>query len=284
MWNFERGPLFAPAGDETGAAPLDPGAPFVHGNDAPVVTKPAEKAKEESAESKRITALEKELKETRDSEKYWADRARAGNAPRHEEPESDDEPEPEEPSRVARRQEKPEELLDDVSKEGLEALKKRGLITKEELDAAIAKAGRDAEARIANAQANANIDARIERDYADLKNPDSDLFKRAGQHFRDMVADDPSLKRSPATLVAAAKLAKKELEAEKKVADDKKRNEDRGPSRRERIDSQSSDRAPSGRSEADDDPVRELSPLQSQIVKHLGQYGATEGAYKNGKR
>lgn len=282
MWNFERGPLFAPAGDESAAAPLDPGAPFVHGNDAPVVTKPAEKAKEESAESKRITALEKELKETRDSEKYWADRAKASGAPRREpepEPESDDEPAASDPMEGIT----PEQFLDVLSREGPKGLKRFGFMTKADVDAKAEEIRRESDRKLETARASDNIDARIKRDYPELEDPKSDLFQRAGQHFRDMVSDDPSLKNSPATLVAAAKLAKKELEAEKKVADEKKRIEDRG-SRRERIESQSTDRSPSGRSEADDDPVRELSPTQSQIVKNLSQFGATEGAYKNGKR
>lgn len=242
-------------------------SPFVH-DDTPAA-KPVEKPAEKSDVEKRLEALEKELSardkrisELQDSERYWAGKAKETRKPEPE-PEADDEPEPDE--------EKPEKLLDDLSTKGVRAFRDRGFVSKAEVE------------RLVNAKLNATLeqvtegqkfDAKLQSDFPELMDQKSELFKRAGAAFREMVELDPKAKNSRVALYAAAKLAKRELEAEAKVND----RDDKEERRRERIASQAPTRSRSRENEGGGD--LDMSPQARQVIKNLERFGVTEESFK----
>lgn len=277
---LHNGPLRDKAGegDDGGQSAVAPGAPYVHGSaPAKEAAQPVQKtAAEVELEDtrKQLESARRERDEAKQSEKYWSDRARSQ---RVEVPETDDEPEPEDAGRPQVRRDKPEKLLDEMTEEGIEALRKRGIVTQEDLDAALAKQAKKNDARLALSQRQNAFDQQFNREFPDIaadglriqrgEQPKTEAFKRAQQHFKDMIADDPSLRDSPAALRAAAKMATKELEMEAKHAKESAR--DRQESRRDRIDGQRGERPGAGHSESDDEE-NQLSPLAQQISRGLG--------------
>lgn len=254
-----------------GEQDIDSGAPFIHGDE------PAPKAdKAEPSElDKRLAAIEDELKSTKqtlkeaqESERYWASKARGG-APEVDNEETDDEPEP----RRALPPEKPEKLLDAISEEGLDAIRKRGFIDKEEVEALVKTRLDKALSEVQEGQA---FDTKLGKDFPDLADKESELFKRTGRHFREMAAIDPKAKNSRVALYAAAKLAKTEIDMEEK-ATSRERSED---TRRERIERQAGDRGRGRGDEPDGGGERELGPQARQIIQNLGRFGVTTDDYK----
>ncbi len=290
-----RGFLFTKA-LETPEGSADPGAPFElpHETEA---GKPPAKAEPTETE-KRLTALEKELAtakaslaETQQSERYWANKARGTPAPEPEpEPVDDEVPEPGVSPFAG---EKPEKFLDDLSAEGLGAMLKRGVITQEQFDGALAKLEdritRKVESRLQLHAQHTAMDAKF-NEFPELladskrvaagEQPQTELYKRTKEHFRAMVADDPSLKNSVGATLAAARLAKKELEMEAKAAAPANGSGDRQSQRRERIAAQGGERAPAGGSEegAGND---ELSATAREVIGNLSKHLTVRG--KDGK-
>jgi hypothetical protein len=285
-------PLFE---DEPGSAgggpPLDPGAPFVHGE--PPEKPAAGKAAEKSDIEKRLDALErdnaalrKKNDELSESERYWAQRARGGDrddAPADDAGEFD--PDPEIPAGRAAdvQEETPEALLDDLSAKGLKALKARGLITDDELEKRLEKIRQQTEQRIAIAEADASWSTSFAQEFPEIaadnarmnrgEKPQSELFQRASAIFREMVADDPSLKKSQGALTAAARAAKRELAAEKKAMENDR------DERRARIDAQRPERDRSRNDDDDGEP--HVSRLGQQVIGHLSRFGVTEESYRD---
>lgn len=275
-----------------GGPPLDPGAPFVHG-DAP--EKPAAKPAEKSDIEKRLDALERDNQALRkkndelgESERYWANRARAGGRDdgAGDDPEEFD-PDPEispAPRGAAAEEETPESLLDDLSAKGLKALKARGIITEEELERRLEKHRQQTEQRIATAEADAGWSASFAQEFPEIaadnarmtrgEKPETELFQRASAIFREMVADDPALKKSQGALTAAARAAKRELAAEKKAMQNDREE------RRSRIDAQRPERDRS-RANDDDDGEPHVSRLGQQVIGHLSRFGVTEDSYRD---
>jgi hypothetical protein len=255
---------------------IDPGAPFELG-DQPEPAKETPKPAEKSPEAKRIEELEAQLKNTGKrveelaaSEKYWAERAKAQPAAEREEPE---------PRRAApAEEEKPEKFLDDLSVKGVKALRERGVITQDEFEARLEQIETKLEGRIALQQRHNALDTELGKFGPDLKDPNSPLFQHTQMHFRQMVADDPAMQNSPAALLSAARIAKRELELEAKLADTEKNG--RGESRRERVERQMGDRPGPGAIEEDaDDDL--LSPEARAIVANLSKHMEVRG--KDGK-
>lgn len=290
MWNFL---LYGPKRDpEPGAAggdsPLDPGAPFVHGE--PV--KPAAKPNDKSDLEKRFDALEAETKglrtrltEAEGDARYWSQRARGEAAPR-EERETDDEPPAEDPTQEMT----PEQFLDVLSKEGIKGLKRFGFMTKADVDAEVKRISKEADQKISRAQQASTIDQKIGREFPDLiadndrvqrgEKPQTEMYKRTGKILQELVADDPSLKNSTGALMAAARMAKQQLDAEKKAGESSREDrDDRQQQRRERIENQRGERD----RPRDDEREPVLPALAGQVISNLERFGAKVEDYTKGR-
>ncbi len=254
--------------------------------------KPAPQAKpEKTPEQKRIDELEAQLQQTNKrveeltaSERYWAERARGAAA----EPAADDDSTYEEDdfargdaerrsaAPAEEETEKPEKFLDDLSASGLKALKARGVLTQAQFDERMQQLEQRIEARFQQQQQHNAIDAQLAK-YPDLQNQQSALFKAAQVHFRQMVADDPKMKDSPAALLSAVRMAQRELDLEAKVAATS--GSEQRESRRERIERQMPERPAAGHTEDEPGPDM-LSPQARQIVSHLSRFGASEDGFR----
>lgn len=288
MFLWKTGPLYDRAGEGEGGGggtAVDPGASYEH--DLDEVTPPA---RVEDPRDARIKALENDLKTERQqkdelsrSERHWADIAQR-NLDR------DDEEVPEAAAAVAAAPittEKPEDLLDDVSRDGLAALKRRGVVTRDELDTLLAQSQQRAETRLQEVRTDAGFDAQIAKEFPEIaeasaqisrkERPNSPLFLRAAEIFRQALADDPRLKGSKSTLLLAARAAKAQLEAEDarkgkpaKVTDrddDDEVETSRQRRRRDRVAVQSTERAPASGNENDDRPT--VSKQAREVLAHL---------------
>lgn len=226
-------------------------------------------------------AILKERDELRESERYWAESARGT---RHDD-KGGREPEEHEEDLFAELGDadddnNPEALTDELGTQGLEALRKRGVITRKELKAilsksaeqqrkAIEKAARDLDQRI-----DSNIDRRTKamakdaallEQYPELKDAKSDFTVRAGEIFKEIMADDPDMAK-PAALRMAARLTRAELGGES--------------ARQRRIQAQSGEYGRRGGSDPSDD---DLSPFQRELIKKFNADGGpqiSEDAYR----
>lgn len=279
--SFLRGLLRDRAGEPEGggepAPKIDPGAPFVHG-DEPAQPKQEAKPAEKSEADKQLAALQKEItdrdkriSELSDSERYWSEQARAAKAPKEE-------PEPERKRREpnAAEDEKPEKFLDDLTVGGLRALKAKGVITADEFDERLEAMEQRIEDRLTQQAQHTKIDQQL-AEFPELKDPKSPLFERAQQHFRQMVEDDPAMKNTPAALLSSVRMAKKELDLEAKVTDTT--TNDKRETRRERVERQMPERSTRSNheEEGDRDP---LSPKAREVVNALSRFGANEEGFR----
>lgn len=223
---FEVFPLHAPEDDRTGSTGtdtmrVDPGAEHEMDDEPAERTAPTVKksAAEEEAES--LKAENKRLQKMADDNaadaKFWSDRAKArGAAPARVT--DDDEPPARRQPAAAAVVEKPEELIDDLNKRGLSALKDRGFISKEELEQALADVRTATAEDISEARNEAVFSGRLEAEFPEMMEdsarvakglaPKSELFVKAGEIYRDLVDMDPSLKNSRGLLLIAARQAK----------------------------------------------------------------------------
>jgi hypothetical protein len=300
---FLWGPLFdgepaAGGGSGAGApaeAALDPGAPFEHSAAGaeprpPAAAKPAEKSDVE----KRLDAVERDnrakdqrIEELSQSERYWAGKARGTATPEVPAEDLDDEPAPVESPFEG---EKPEQLLDDLSVNGLKALHKRGLITTDQLVKQVSQLEKriyaEVDAKLAQQREWSQLEAKFS-EFPELladselvsagQQPKTEIYKRTQVHFRQMVQDDPKLKNSTGAMLAAARLAKKELELEGKAAGTEGGN--RQQSRRERIAAQAPDRD-GGSGEGGEPGDDQLSPTARNVVNNLSRFGITDEDFR----
>jgi hypothetical protein len=284
---FERGSLRAPAIETPEASGLGDYLELPHEEDAPHADKPAEKSdveKQIEGLRKDFERVSRELGEAKQDSKYWADRARKGGDPAAPGQPDDDEEEDTLPASPFAG-EKAEKLLDDLSVEGLSALLKRGVPTKEELASEIAKIQKritkDVEQRLEKHTRDTSMDAKF-NDFPEIISdsklvaeglaPKTELYKRTAILFKQMVEDDPNLKNSTGATLAAARMAKKELALEAKEAKDKETTApDRQAERRRRIAAQGGERSPAGGTE--DEPGNdELTATQREVIGNLSKY------------
>ncbi len=274
-----------------------PPPPF-EGDDAPKpAAKPADKPKDKDSEAdlrKEITNLRQQLRESGDSERYWAEQARGrGAAASDADDDTADDTAPlDEPEETT------DEFLDRLSKEGPRAVAKvaekigakAGYVRKADVEKIAAKiAGEIVERKAGRMSA----DARLMGEHPELKDENSPVFKATAAIYREMVGRDPNLKDSPETLFLAARLAKAELkaagngtrgrDADDEPGDYREDREDREDSRRRRIESQQGDtsRGRSAPYEGDEDP---LTPAQRDIVDMFAKVGVDEQAYRQERR
>lgn len=285
-----------PQGGGSDTLHVDPGAERELDDEDP---EPAGAPVKKSADALRAEQLEKDLaaerkarKDADDDARYWADRARRTGQPAP----ARTEPEPERRRPAAEVvTEKPEDLVDDLTKRGLAALKDRGFISKEELQEALDAQAQTTDERISEARTEAEFTGRLHTEFPEMMEdsarvskglaPKSELFQVAREIYRDYVDMDPSLKDSRGLLLIAARQAKAQIEAKagkpakgaRVAAGD---DEDLPPSqrrqrtegsdardRRTRIQRQTPDRG------ADDDETgrgdEHMSPEQLEIAKRL---------------
>ena len=253
---------------------IDPGAPVEVGAPQEARGKPAEKSEVEKLREEFQTERERttrELQEARRSEQYWSERAK--HVKHEPEPESADEPPPLRPAAVD--DDNAEKFLDDVSKDGSAALKKRGFLTADELEDRLKKERERNDERVNSIAANTSVDTQIAREFPEIlednarvnrkEAPQSELYKRTSRIFQEMVADEPALKNARGTILIAARQAKRLMEAEAKVNQDNR--DDRQNGRRERIDRQRGERDGGADIEHAND---HLSKTQRDIMKNMG--------------
>jgi hypothetical protein len=212
----------------------------------------AKSKKAGSDTERRLKQLEAELQQARESERYWAELAKkAAAGGRASDDEEETEAEPEEP------EEPVEQFLDELSSQGLKALRKRGLLTVNEAKQMIAEV-------LEAERAKLMADAELARNYPELMDESSPLFAKAREIYRDMVKKDPALKNSPVALETAARLARAELGGS---AENGKSGRRAGAA---------FERGSGGRSGAVDDGGR-LSERQKQILARFNQAGFKVG-------
>jgi len=227
----------------------------------------------ENDASARVAALERELAESRESEKYWSGLARSGG-PRQAAPEPEPEADPEDDGSEfldadetpVIEGDSPEKLIDEFASEGVKALSKRGFITaKDAQRIAVETAMKVTHSLIGRERGKIDTDQKILGEFPELRDQTSELFKETAKRYQKAVAMDPAAKKTPAALYLAADAAKEALTARgRRERDDEDEPE---TDRRQRAASQ--DARPRGRAteEADDDM---LGSEARQIIKAMG--------------
>lgn len=158
------------------------------------------------------------------------------------------------------------DIADDLAANGIEALRKRGVLTKREARELIREeAKKIAEETVNRSRAGMIADAKLAREYPDLADQRSPLFQRTQAIYQELVKDDPALGRSARTLPTAARLAKAELLAEGKL-----------DARQDRINRQSGDRSSGRHVDFGDDEGDELTPNQREIIRRFNESGEVE--------
>lgn len=260
-------------------APNDPGAPREYSNDPP------DDKQEPTASDRAIEDLRKanevqarELREAKDSERYWADRAKQ-RADARVEPEIDDTPTDQGLDGID--DDTPDKMLDDLSVKGIAALKERGLITEKEMTKRLEALEARLTGQINATAEGSDFDRQMGEEFPDLKrdndaietwkkagqrgNPPqtSELYQATGRIYQTLMgAGDVSPAQGRILLKQAAILAQKELGLN---GDTRQNRED---DRRDRVMVQ---RGTRGRGEGEDTRGRTtMSAQQMQVAKHLG--------------
>jgi hypothetical protein len=243
--------------------------------------------KGETAElRKQVADQKKRLDELAASERYWADKAKggadAGGDPEDPGEGADDDDGGEAPETPI----SPDDFLDELSKTGPaaieKALGKRGFVRKEDV---VKLATEIANNVVARERGKITSDARLVSEYPELRDEKSELFIETGKVYRELVAADPKLHKSPATLLLAAKYAKQEL----KLRDMRPKARDadeQPPDYRETEDDDRTNRLKGqmgttgrghGAPREDDD---EIGPQARAVIEAMGRYGVDEKAFR----
>jgi hypothetical protein len=271
---------------------IDPGAEHEMDDEpggdrqAPVVKKTAAEIRNEEleADNKRLkTVADQNAQDAR----YWADRARRNGGTPARASADDDERQPRRRAAEHEMVEKPEDLIDDLNKKGLQALKDRGFISKAELEQALEDVRTATAEDISEARNEAVFSGRLETEFPEMMEdsarvakglaPKSELFTKAGEIYRDLVDLDPSLKNSRGLLLIAARQAKAAITGKggKGAKDDDDdtpaprrtaNDDDDQQRRRAKIQRQTPDR---GRDDDDTDGGNHHSAEALSIMKHL---------------
>lgn len=268
---------------DSGAVVIDPGAPMEIGVEKPTPVTPTTAAKTpDQLENERLRA---EVEEQRANAQYWANRARGGPAP-VEEVEEHEEPIVNVPAST---QETVDQFIDGLNKDGLDALKKRGFITADQLADALQKVEDRMVGGYRADQEARQFDVRLSQEFPELieankrvdagKPANSELFTLTSKHFQDLAKDTPGLKLdSPmgrTLMIAAARMAKAEIGA-KSVQQGESNQQ-----RRERIDGQPGrGGARGGGADADLDAPAEIGETSRAIIANLRGFGVTEEKFK----
>lgn len=267
-----------------GGSKTDPGVPHFHNLDDSQPDRQESSGADIALKAlqDQVKALQEENRESKQNEKYWADRFKSVKLADIETPEPDVEAPVRRELRKMRDGETADEFLDDVGKKGLPALLARGVITEQEFEDRMEKFSADiekrVERRIEQATVGAEFDQKMGREFPELnednarvsagEKPKGEMYIRTGKHFQEMMHDAGVKLDSAAArglLYAAAKLAKKEIGMER--TNRREEPEDREEGRRRRIAAQSGER---GGDRDDDDGAPPLSKMQLTVMKNLG--------------
>lgn len=287
---FNTSPLFEAAPAAGGGSDTfqsgDPGAPFEHDREPEpkVETKTATKSAETielenlREENKRLAT---ERQNALDDARFWANRNKRDPA------EVEDLPQRREAEPPARPAVKPEKLLDDLTAEGIEGARKNGIITQEDLRAALTESEQRIAGTIQATRADAEFSMRLANDFPEIARESAKMdkdksyrsadpvFIEASRIYREMVDLDPSLQGTNGLLLIAAKQAKANLAGKGKSEPVNTRqddDDDRQVSRRRRIRAQGNERPISG-AEGDEGHRNGFSSTQTEVMKRLGVSG-----------
>lgn len=239
--------------------PADGGKTAASGQDE------GDKGKNKEPETLTVTRAEferwqRERDEARESERYWAERARAtGRVAEPEVVEEDDDEEDPDP--------KNETLVDDFSSKGVKALVDRGLLTKKAAKELIAKeAGKIAREIVGQSRKAERMDSAITTEFPELQDGNSALFKATSAELKSMMAKlGPHVSKSPEHLYLAASTARLKLEAaELKAQKTSKRRDDEDGGDRYDYDEEA-DRALRARSQGGGGRVQRGAPIEEEI-------------------
>jgi hypothetical protein len=245
------------------------------------------KSKDELTEARRrISELERNNQELSASERYWHGQVKGEPAEDDDgEAAGDPPPDPEGEAPTT------EAFLDELNEKGPEAVAKelvrRGFVRKED----VAKVAEQVARQIVTAErGKQTIDAQIASEFPELKDDKSELFQETARIFRTNIALDPSLKKSPAALMMAARQARAEIKAktpQRREPDDYREREGADAQRR-RIDAQRGDLGRGGGTPFEDDDDN-LGPEHREVLEMFRKSGLTEKDYreqraKNGRR
>lgn len=238
--------------------------------------------------------MQRETVEAKQSERFWADRARGNGHGPAAPPQIVEEEDPIETSDLLPKPQKvsgsaavdeaifndPDKWLEAIAKgpRAIEALiRNQGYVNAEQVAEIAAKVARrtvDVE------RGKITTDNRLMNAFPDLADNQSELFKATAEEYQELIAFDPAAKNSPATLFAAAKAAKARLGSKRRPDDeDYEDNYDRVESnRRRRVEAQDGSRA--GRATRDEDSDT-MGPQARQIAKLMG---VTEDEFRAEKK
>lgn len=262
-----------PEADETELGELE-GSEETHSPDEPEVPAKSKGKKPDDdvkLSKKDYEALLKERDELRGSERYWADQAKSGARKAEPEPGDDDADDDDDDGL---KDDTPDKFTDDLSAKGIEALVKRGVITKKTAKEMFAKLSdrmlrnveRMVDEKISGVAKRATKDAQLLQRYPELGDAQSDFTKRTGDIYKELIEEDPDIKKSTA-LALAARMTRAETK------DDERRIE--------RIDRQRGD---SGRRLARSESDDSLGPQSAEMIKAFGSYGVTEESMRKYRR
>lgn len=224
-------------------------------------------------------ALLRQLDESKNSERYWADMARrGGRAPEPAaEPEETDASEfyDEEDTASNLPDDTPAKLVDDFASQGISALQKRGFVTVAEAKRiAVEAAARVSRELIGRERQKITSDTQLMQEFPDLKDQKSELFQETAKIYQRAVAMDQSAAKTPAALYLAAEAAREKLKA-KAPAPKAHREDDYEPEDDRRQRAASQDGRSRGRAPQEDTDM--LGPEAKAVIK---QMGITEEEYR----
>jgi hypothetical protein len=249
------------------------------------VEKPVEESKPETvtiskAEYERMA---RERDEAKNSERFWAEKARGSR----KEPEAESAEEPVEIDtsdlipEVTGVEGVDESIFNDPDKwveavgkgpKAIQALiRKEGYVNAEQVAEIAAKVARRT---VAVERTKISTDHKLMTQFPELADSKSEFFKTTAEEFNALIEDDPSAKNNPATLFAAARIAKAKLGKARRAAGDEDDDEDiyerpdPEEERRTRVRAQDGSRGgrPSRKAEADD----VISPQAKSVLEEMG--------------
>lgn len=254
-------------------------------NDAPITPDVSDKGQgtgKETVSRAEFDRVNRELNEARESEKFWANRAKGGAKEPVREPEDETDPADfiDNSGDKELEGDTAEKLVDELSTQGIKALQKRGFVTAAEARKIAAEVGvKVAQTLIDRTTTKLATDNQLMSQFPDLNNEKSELFKATAVIYQELVALDPNAKKTPATLFAAARVAKAQMKAAEKPAPKRQAetededdvydrvDEDEGD-RRRRVAAQDGSRG--GRGPRVDDDTDTMGPQAKAIAKAFG--------------
>jgi|ERR1035441_1991662 hypothetical protein len=234
-----------PLDEVLGNEPIDPKVPQGQGKDENVTITKSE-----------FDRMNRELTETRQSERYWAGRASGAPATEQvvEEPTEDASEFYDADAQGLATDDTPEKLVEDFASKGASALSSRGFITKADAQKLAADTAlKVTRELIGRERVKITTDAQIFEKFPELKDKNSDLWKEAAVNFQAAVAMDKNALKTPAALYLAAKAASETLKARAATARRTQEDDEPESDRQHRAASQDSRTRGGSIVESDDD-------------------------------